>query len=267
MTARVHPTAIVGAEAELADDVEVGAYCVIEGRVRIGAGTRLRHHVSIAGDTTIGAGNEFYSFSAIGNISQDLRASESSEARLRIGDGNIFRESTTVNLGCHEERLTRIGDNNMFMACAHVAHDCQIANHCVIANSVLLAGHVQIGERSVVGGASALHQFVRIGAYCMIGGCSRVIHDVPPYVLVNGNPSYAHHVNKIGLERAGFSTERIEAATELFRVFFSRKLKRRQVMDKLSELAKQGEDGRLFNDFVCAPAQRPFIRRRPPLAS
>ena len=263
MSNRVHATAIIGAQVELADDAEVGAYSVLQGRVRIGARTRIHHHVSIDGETTIGADNEFFPFASIGHIAQDVRAGNSEGASLEIGNRNIFRESTTVNLGCHDQRRTIIGDDNLFMACAHVAHDCHIDCSSIIANNVLLAGHVHVGARAVIGGGSAVHQFCRIGELSMTGGCSRVIDDVPPFSLINGNPSLALYINRVGLKRAELSRDRIDRISELFRVCYREGHTHSTRVKALSALAGNGPDERLFFDFVSAPSKRTLIRHRP----
>ena len=186
--AKIHPTAIVDPGAELAADVEVGAYSIVGGAVAIGSGSIVGPHCVIEGRTTIGSGNKISQFNAIGGVPQDKKyAGEPTE--LVIGDGNTIREFCTINLGTVQDAgVTRIGDDNWIMAYVHIAHDCQVGSHTIIAGYSGLAGHVQLGDWAIVGGMSGLHQFVRVGAHAMIGFQSHVSQDVPPFMMVDGHP-------------------------------------------------------------------------------
>jgi len=222
--AKIHPTALVSPKAELAADVTVGAYTVIDEGVKIGAGTTIGTHCLITGLTTIGANNTIWHAAAIGTAPQDLKYRKK-KSFLSIGDGNTFREYTTANPGTHEGSTTFIGNDNFFMASSHIAHDCVVGNNVIMANSVPLAGHARVEDGAVLGGLSAVHQFVRVGRLAMIGGLSKVTQDILPFSIADGNPVKTKSVNVIGLRRGGFSEETIRIVREGFRrLFFSKDL-------------------------------------------
>lgn len=201
MTSVIHPTAIVSDKAKIGNNVKIGPYCVVDEHVSLGDGCELISHVSISGHTTVGSNNRFFPFSCIGHDPQDLKFhGEASE--LIIGDGNTIRESVTINPGTEGGgMLTRLGNNNLLMAYSHVAHDCLLENDIIMANNATLAGHVKVEDGAIIGGMSAIHQFLRIGKYSMIGGMSGVVKDIPPYCLTAGGyrPALAG-LNLIGLE-------------------------------------------------------------------
>ncbi len=209
--AKVHALAVVDANAQLAEDVEVGPFCTIGPKVTIGSGCKLISHVAIDGDTTIGARNTFYPFASVGFAPQDKKyAGEAT--RLVIGDDNVFRESCTIHRGTAQDRgVTTLGSRILAMAYAHVAHDCTVGNDVILANAATLAGHVDVDDFAIVGGLAAVHQFSRVGAHAMIGGCSCVIQDVAPYMLGHGNPFSVSGVNLEGLKRRGFDADAIAA--------------------------------------------------------
>ncbi|MEM6551319.1 MAG: acyl-ACP--UDP-N-acetylglucosamine O-acyltransferase [Planctomycetota bacterium] len=197
----IHPTAIVHPKAELASGVYVGPYCTIDGGVRIDSGTELRSHVSVTGNTVIGQGNVVWPFTCIGADPQDLKY-EGEDSRTIVGDHNEIRENVTIHKGTDNDLgQTVIGSHNLIMAYAHIAHDCIIKDHVVITNAVQLAGHVLIEDGAAVGGASAVHHFVTIGTAAFVAGMTRVVHDVPPYMMVEGNPAKVRGVNTIGVRR------------------------------------------------------------------
>jgi UDP-N-acetylglucosamine acyltransferase len=209
--AKIHAYAIVDANAKLADDVEVGPFCTIGANVTIGPGSKLISHVAIDGETTIGARNTFYPFASIGLAPQDKKYA-GEPTRLVIGDDNVFRESCTIHRGTAQDRgVTTIGSRVLAMAYAHVAHDCNVGDDVILANAATLAGHVDIDEFAIVGGLAAVHQFSRVGAHAMIGGCACVLQDVAPYALGNGNPFTVSGVNLEGLKRRGFDADAIAA--------------------------------------------------------
>lgn len=218
--AQVHPSAIVEAGAVLAPDVEVGAYSLIGASVRVGAGTRIGSHVALSGRTTIGCNNRIFAFCSLGSEPQDKKyAGEATQ--LVIGDGNTIREYCLFNTGTVQGGgVTRIGSDNWIMGHAHVAHDCVVGDHTIIANGVPLGGHVRVGDWAIVGGTAAVHQFVRIGAHAMIGGGTIVTQDVPPFVMCNGVPAQAHGINVEGLKRRGFSAESIAALRRAYRLVY-----------------------------------------------
>lgn len=236
--ARIHKTAIIEDGAQLADDVEVGAYSIIGPHVTIGAGTRVGPHCVIDGHTTIGANNHFYRFCSIGGIPQDKKYA-GEPTRLEIGDGNTVREYVTINTGTAQDvGVTRLGDDNWIMAYVHIAHDCQIASHTIMANGVQLAGHIHIDDWAVIGGLSAIHQFVRVGAHAMIGGTSSIRQDIPPFVIGAGDPFKPVGVNTEGLRRRGYSAEDLSQAKELYRILYRRGLSTDEALEQIQQLAQ-----------------------------
>ena len=204
---RIHPSAIIDSQADLADDVEVGPYTVITGKVTIDAGTRIGPHVVIKGDTHLGKHNQIFQFSSVGEDCQDLKY-QGEPTRLHLGDHNIIREGCTLHRGTASDKgITRIGDHNLLMANVHIAHDCVVHNHIIIANNAALAGHVEVDDYAVLGGFVGVHQFCRVGAYAMLGVGSVVLKDVPAYMLVSGNIATPHGINNVGLKRRGFDEE------------------------------------------------------------
>ena len=218
--ARLHPTALIDARAELDATVEVGPYAVIGPQVRIGAGTTIGAHCVVDGRTTIGSDNRIHAFCSIGAPPQDKKyAGEPTE--LTIGDRNTVREFCTFNTGtAQDEGVTRIGSDNWIMAYVHVAHDCRVGDQTVLANNATLAGHVHVGDWVVVGGLTGIHQFVKVGAHAMLGFASAVTQDVPPFMLVDGNPLAVRGVNVEGLKRRGFDAERIAAVRQMHRLLY-----------------------------------------------
>jgi UDP-N-acetylglucosamine acyltransferase len=216
----IHATAIVDPKARLDDNVEVGAYSVIGPNVSIGSGTRIGPHVVIEGHTTIGRDNTFFQFSSIGAAPQDKKY-KGEPTRLEIGDRNVVREFCTFNLGTSQDvGVTRLGNDNWIMAYVHLAHDCQVGNNTIFANNAQLAGHVHVGDWVILGGFSNIHQFCKIGAHAMLGMSTSLTQDVPPFVLVTGNPASPHGVNIEGLKRRGFSREAISAIRESYKLLY-----------------------------------------------
>lgn len=215
----IHPTAVVDSEAELASDCEIGPYCVIGPHVAIGAGTRLHSHVVVDGHTRIGCHNEIFPFASIGKQTQDLKW-RGGATRVGIGDHNTIREYVTINSATAEGDATVIGSHNHILATCHIAHDCRLGNEIIISNGTLLAGHIVVEDHAVISGLVAVHQFSRIGTMSMIGGCSKVPQDVPPYMLVDGNPAETRTINKIGLERNGVSAEAQAALRQAYKLLF-----------------------------------------------
>ncbi len=217
----IHPTAVVDPAAEIEDGVEIGPYCCVGAGVRLGEGVVLRSHVVVEGHTRIGAETEIYPFAAIGLRPQDLKY-EGEDSELLIGCRNTIREYVTMNPGTRGGGMvTRVGDDNLFMVGAHVAHDCQIGNHVIMANNATLAGHVVVGDYAIIGGLAAVHQFVRIGPHAMVGGMSGVEHDIIPYGSVMGGRAWLTGLNLIGLKRRGFSKEDIRNLRTAYRLLFA----------------------------------------------
>jgi len=218
--AKIHPTAIVEPGAEIHASAEIGAYSIIGANVVIGARTRVGPHVVIDGKTSIGEDNVFYQFSSIGAPPQDKKYA-GEPTRLEIGDRNTIREICTFNRGTVQDvGVTRLGNDNWMMAYVHLAHDCQIGNHTIFANNAQLAGHVQVDDWAIMGGFSNVHQFCKIGAHAMVGMSTSLTQDVPPYVILSGNPAQAHGINSEGLKRRGFSREAITAIRHAYKVLY-----------------------------------------------
>lgn len=242
--------AIVSPQAELAADVTVGPFSVIGPEVRIGAGTVVGPHVVITGRTTIGANNRIYQFASLGDAPQDKKYA-GEPTRLEIGDRNVFRESCTINRGTtHDKALTRIGSDNLFMAYSHVAHDCVVGSNTVFANCASLGGHVEIGDWVILGGLTAVHQFCKVGAHAFLAGGAIVTRDVPPYVMVAGNPSVPHAVNSEGLKRRGFTEEQIRSIRDAYRTVYRCDLKLSEALERLEPAAQEQLELRLFVDFI-----------------
>ncbi len=237
--ASIHATAIVEPGAELDDSVVVDAYSIIRSNVRIGAGTTVGPHCVIEGRTTIGVGNRIFQFCSLGAVPQDKKyAGEDTE--LVIGDRNVIREFCTFNLGVPQAGgITRVGSDNWIMAYTHIAHDCHVASHTTLANNTTLGGHVQLGDWVTIGGLTGIHQFVKIGAHAMAGFGSAVTQDVPPFMMVDGNPLAVRGVNVEGLRRRGFGPERIAAVKQMHRLIYRDGLTFEAARQAITELAAE----------------------------
>jgi len=255
----IHSTAIVSPAAELADDVEVGPYSIIGDDVQIGAGTEIGSHVVIKGTTEIGENNRIFQFASIGEDPQDKKY-DGEKTRLVIGDGNTIREYFTLNRGTAQDTgVTRIGDNNWLMAYVHVAHDCDIGNETIFANNSSLAGHVSVGDYVIFGGFSGAHQFCRVGAHSFIGNNAAVTRDVPPYIMVSGQPAVPRGVNSEGLKRRGFDSDQARNVKEAFRLLYRSGLRLEEARERIIELAANCEELRIFAEFL-EPSERSIVR-------
>lgn len=228
----IHPTAIVDPGARLGAGVRAGPYCVIGADVTVGDGCRLQHHVTLQGPCTIGAENVFYAYASIGQQTQDLKY-QGEPTYLRIGDGNTFREFVTVHRGTAPESSTQIGSGGNFLAYSHVAHDCVVGDKVIFSNNGTLAGHVEVGDHAVIGGLTAIHQFCRIGRHAITGGCSKIVQDVPPFMIADGNPATIRGVNKVGLERRDFSEESVRVLREAYRLLYRSKMNVKQAVEEI----------------------------------
>ncbi|TFV99510.1 acyl-ACP--UDP-N-acetylglucosamine O-acyltransferase [Oxalobacteraceae bacterium OM1] len=218
--ANIHPTAIIDSNAELDGSVEVGAYSVVGAHVRIGAGTKIGPHVVIDGHTTIGRDNRIFQFASIGGPPQDKKYG-GEETRLEIGDRNLIREFCTLNLGTVQDAgVTRLGNDNWLLAYVHLAHDCQVGNNTIFSNNASLAGHVHVGDWVIMSGFAAVHQFCKIGDHAFVGMNTSLTQDVPPFVLVSGNPAQPHGINIEGLKRRGFTREQIGALRDAYKTIY-----------------------------------------------
>lgn len=221
--ANIHALAVVDASAQLAGDVVVGPFCVVGPGVEIGAGTVLKSHVNVEGRTRIGAGCTVWPFASIGTQTQDLKFAGGSPG-VRIGDGTTLREYVTVNAATADGVDTVVGRKCHIMAYAHVAHDCVVGDEVIMANAATLAGHVTVEDQAILGGLTGVHQFVRVGRLSITGGCAKVVQDVPPFMMADGNPLAVRGINKIGLERRGVPPETVRALKEVYRMIYRRKL-------------------------------------------
>ena len=257
--ADIHPTAIVEPGAQLADSVSVGAYSIVRSQVRIEAGTRVGPHCVIEGRTTIGRDNTIFQFASLGAAPQDKKyAGEPTE--LHIGARNTIREFCTFNLGTAQDAgVTRIGDDNWVMAYVHIAHDCQVGSQTILANNATLAGHVHVGDWAIIGGLTGIHQFVKVGAHVMAGFASHISQDVPPFMLVDGNPLAVRGFNAEGLRRRGFDAARVAGVKQMHRLLYRSNLTLAQSREAIAALAAEmpqaAAEIALMNDFLAGSAR------------
>jgi len=260
---QIHATAIVDPKAELDASVSVGPYAVIGPHVRIGARSSVGAHCVIEGHTTIGSDNRIFQMASIGAPPQDMKY-RGEPTRLEIGNGNTIREFVTINTGTVQDAgVTRLGDDNWIMAYVHIAHDCQLGSHLILANAVQLAGHVHLGDWVFLGGLSGVHQYVRVGAHAMTGFQTRLAQDVPPFITVAGNPAQAQGINQEGLRRRGYTPERIAGVKQMHKLLYRQGLTladARSAIEQLrAEHPEHGADGDLMLGFL-ASAERGIVR-------
>jgi UDP-N-acetylglucosamine acyltransferase len=255
----IDPRAIISPKAELAADVTVGPFSIIGPDVILGPGTVVGPHAVINGPTRMGKGNRIFQFASIGDAPQDKKYA-GEPTRLEIGDNNVFRESCTINRGTtHDKGVTTIGSDNLFMAYSHVAHDCVVGSNLVFANGATLGGHVEVGDWVILGGLAAVHQFCKIGSYAFIAGGAIVTRDVPPYVMVAGNPAEPHTINAVGLKRRGFTEDQVRNIRNAFRVLYRSDLLLADAVAKLTELGQTQPEVAAFVEFI-GRSERSLIR-------
>jgi UDP-N-acetylglucosamine acyltransferase len=255
----IHATAIIDPSARLAEDVEVGPFAVIGAEVEIGRGSRIGPHAVIRGPTTIGEDNRIYQFASVGEDPQDKKY-QGEATRLIIGDRNVVRESATIHRGTAQDRgETRIGDDNLFMAYTHIAHDCVIGNRVIMANAASLGGHILVQDWAILGGFTIVHQFCRIGAHSFSAMGSVVSKDVPPYVTIDGHPAVPRGINTEGLRRRSFSAESISAIRRAYRLLYLSSLKLDAAVAAIRTLGDDHPDVRCMADFV-AGSSRSIVR-------
>ena len=251
----IHSTAIVHPNARLGAGVEIGAYSIIGEHVEIGDNTRIGPHVVVTGHTRIGCDNRIFQFASIGEEPQDKKY-RGEPTRLEIGDRNTIREFCTFNCGTVQDvGVTRLGNDNWIMAYVHLAHDCQVGNNTIFANNASLAGHVRIGDWAILGGFTTVHQFVRVGAHCMIGMSSAVAQDVPPYVMAAGNPVEPHGINSEGLKRRGFTPEAITALRRAYKTLYKSGLGLAEARTAIDESRQAAPEVGLLADFLAEPGR------------
>ena len=256
---QIHPTAIVDPAAQIGPGSVIGPYCVIGSNVLIGEGCWLQHHVTLCGPMRGGARNKFYAYCSIGQQTQDLKY-RGEPTYLEIGDENTFREFVTVNRSTTGEGRTRIGSRGNFLAYSHIGHDCQVGDEVVFSNNGTLAGHVHVGDNAVMGGLTAVHQFCRIGRFAITGGCSKIVQDVPPFMIADGNPAEIRGINQIGLERKNFPNETIRLIKDAFRYIYRSKLNTAQAVEAIRRELSQTDEIRQIVEFI-ESSERGIIRR------
>jgi UDP-N-acetylglucosamine acyltransferase len=255
----IHPTAIIDPSAKLGSGVSVGPYSVIGADVEIGDNTWVGPHVVINGPTSIGADNKIHQFSSIGEAPQDLKY-DGEPTRLEIGDRNTIRECVTINRGTPGGGgVTRVGSDNLLMAYIHIAHDCQIGSHVIFSNNASLAGHAHVGDYVILSGFTLVHQFCAIGDYAFTGMGSAIAKDVPPYLMISGNPAAPHGLNKVGLKRRGFSDEQVRNLTRVYKLLYRQGLSLDEAKKQIAEMAKSNEEVVRFSEFL-KNSKRSIIR-------
>jgi len=242
--------AVVAPGARLASDVEIGPFSIIGPDVEIGSGCRIGSHAVISGHTRLGKNNKVFQFASIGDAPQDKKYKDE-PTRLEIGDENVFREFVTINRGTPQDKgVTHIGNDNLFMAYSHVAHDCFVGDHCVFANVATLGGHVEVGDYVIMGGLSAVHQFCKIGAHAFVANNAAVTRDVPPYVIAVGQPAEPRSVNSTGLSRRGFTPEQVRNIKNAYRILYRLDLPLEQALGMLREAATTQVEVAAFVEFI-----------------
>lgn len=241
MAVSVHPTAIVEPGAELGADVVVGPFAYVGPGARIGDRTQIQHHASVEGNTVLGRECQVFPYACLGGKTQDLKYKGGSPG-VRIGDRNLFREYVSVHAATNDGEFTVIGDDNVLLAYSHVAHDCQLGSHVVMSNSISLAGHVAVEDHVTIGGVAGVHQFCRIGAYSMVSAYAKVVQDVVPFFIADGQPAVIRAINKVGLERKGFTRDQLERVKQIHRILFREGLNRTQALEKLKQHELAGTD-------------------------
>jgi len=236
---QIHPTAIVDSAAQLGTGVVVGPYCIVGPDVVLGDGCSLQHHVTIAGPARIGRNNRFFAYGSIAQQTQDLKY-KGEPTHVEIGDDNSFREFVTVHRATDVGNTTRIGNRGNFLAYSHIAHDCTVGDDVIFSNNGTLGGHVTVGDHVIIGGLSAIHQFCRIGRYAILGGCTKIVQDVPPFMIADGNPAEIRGINKVGMERHDFAPETVREIKEAYRILYRMNLNVKtaaaQICEKLQPL-------------------------------
>ena len=241
MPTSVHSLAIVEEGAQLGQDVVVEAFALIGKNAIVGDGSIIRHHASVEGKVTLGKNNQVYPYALIGGLTHDLKFT-GGEPKLSIGDNNIFREYVTVHVATSGEDSTFVGSNNVLLAYSHIAHDCRVGNHLVMSSQSALGGHVEVEDHVNIGWGVGIHQFCRLGRHCMVSACSKLVQDVPPFMLADGSPAEVRSINKVGMLRGGFSKDFIDNTKSVFKVLYRGDLNRRQAIDYLQNKPNLAEE-------------------------
>ena len=255
---QIHPSTLVDPSGEIGAGTIIGPYCVIAPEVMLGENCWLQHHVTLCGPMRAGARNKFYAYCSIGQQTQDLKY-QGEPTYLEIGDDNTFREFVTINRSTTGEGKTRVGSRGNFLAYSHIGHDCTVGDEVVFSNNGTLAGHVQVGNHAVMGGLTAVHQFCRIGRFAITGGCAKIVQDVPPFMIADGNPAEIRGVNLVGLERKGFTPESVKWIKEAFRLIYRSKYNTRQAVNAVRKELPQTEEIMQIIEFI-EQSERGIIR-------
>jgi UDP-N-acetylglucosamine acyltransferase len=255
---QIHPTAIVDSRSEIGSGTIIGPYCIIGPEVTLGAECRLQHHVTLCGPTHAGVRNKFYAYCSIGQQTQDLKY-RGEPTYLEIGHDNTFREFVTVNRSTSSEGKTRIGNGGNFLAYSHIGHDCTVGDEVVFSNNGTLAGHVQVDDNAVMGGLTAVHQFCHIGRFAITGGCSKIVQDVPPFMIADGNPAKIRGINLVGMERKGLAPEAVKLIKEVFRIIYRSKYNTGQALDAIRNQLPATDEITQIIDFI-ENSERGIIR-------
>lgn len=256
---QIHATAIVDPRAEIGAGATIGPYSVVGPDVVIGRNCWLQHHVTLVGPMQAGVGNKFYAYCSIGQQTQDLKYA-GEPTYLEIGDDNTFREFVTINRSTSSAGKTKVGNGGNFLAYSHIGHDCTVGDNVVFSNNGTLAGHVQVGDNAIMGGLTAVHQFCRIGRFAITGGCSKIVQDVPPFMIADGNPAEIRGINLIGLERHGFAAENVKLIKEAFRLIYRSKNNTRQAIEAIGKELPPSEEVSQIVEFI-EQSERGIIRR------
>ncbi|MEM7697072.1 MAG: acyl-ACP--UDP-N-acetylglucosamine O-acyltransferase [Verrucomicrobiota bacterium] len=251
MPTEIHPTAVIDPSAELGEDVVVGPYCVVHAGVKLGDRCWLQNHVTLAGPSEFGPDNRFFAYGSVGQQTQDLKYT-GEPTYLRVGEGNTFREFVTVHRATAPETETVIGNFGNFLSYCHVAHDCIVGDHVIFSNNATLGGHVIVEDYAILGGFSGIHQFCRIGAHAITGGCTKVVQDVPPYMVADGNPVRIRAVNSVGLSRRGFSEDSVKSIKQALRIIFREDRNTSEAVDHLASLEDRTPEIDTIVDFIRA---------------
>lgn len=241
--AKIHPTAIIEDGAAIAEDVEVGAYAYIGAEVEIGSGTVIGHHATVEGYTFMGKNNQVFPYAYIGGKTHDLKF-RGGRPGLKIGDGNVFREFSTIHMATAPDTFTVIGSGGNFLAYGHVAHDCIVGDNVIVSAHAALGGHVILEDHAVIGWGSGVHQFCRVGAYAMLSASSKSVKDTPPFMMADGSPAKVCAINKVKMQRLGFSADEINAAASAFKTIYMRGLTRPQALETLA--SREDAQGRVI---------------------
>ncbi|MBD15344.1 MAG: acyl-[acyl-carrier-protein]--UDP-N-acetylglucosamine O-acyltransferase [Planctomycetaceae bacterium] len=259
----IHPSAIISSQAEIAPDAEIGPFCIVEAGTQIGSGCRLVANVSVRTGTVLGSESTVYEGAILGGLPQ-IANQPTNPGNLVIGKRNVLREHCTLHRAIHEGNSTTLGDDCLLMVGAHVAHDCQVGNHVILTNGAMLGGHVEIGDRACLGGNSAVHQFCRIGRLVMVGACTKVVQDIPPFVLTDGATALIVGLNRVGLRRAGLSRQEILDLKAAYRLIYRHGLSFQETLQVLQEQFPTGVASEFATFFQ--GGERGFVqeRRSPP---